>query len=608
VTSAQTTEGARVQSWQLLRALPAASESLTAVTAALVVVSAVIPAALMILVGWLVGQVPKLVEASSRSATWPSVVTGVCLLAVLMAVQQVVNSLLGGLGERLGRQLSLSLRERLMSAMLRPVGLAHLESSDVQDLAAVAAGIRGGYAGPMGAVVGLVQSSATGLSGIAAAGVLFFVAPVLAGPLLVLHLLVGWWSRREHQRGLSVLFVDASRLRRSAYFRDLILRPGAEKELRIFGLSQFALERFTSNWISVMRTAWRARHSVNWFTSCTFVILAVSYALCAIELAHSAQTGVLSIARLAVALQAILGLLPLAMVSEWDELIQAGRDAVGALSAAERKIAATVADQPSSDGRTAPRVAHDITLEGVRFAYPGGADVLRGVDLAIPVGRSCAIVGRNGSGKSTLLKLLLRFYEPTAGSIRADGVPIADLDPDAWRTQFSAVFQDFLRLSVTVRDAIEFGSLDHRGNPVALAEAADKAGLTGVVEALESGWDTLLSPQMRGGTDLSGGEWQKVAIARALYSLAHGAEVLAMDEPTASLDADSERQVYESILAAGAGRTLILVSHRFATVRKVDQIFVLADGVIVEHGNHDELMAREGLYAEMFTTQAGLLL
>jgi ATP-binding cassette subfamily B protein len=169
------------------------------------------------------------------------------------------------------------------------------------------------------------------------------------------------------------------------------------------------------------------------------------------------------------------------------------------------------------------------------------------------------------------------------------------------------VFQDYLRMAVTLRDAVEFGAWDRRGGQQALDRTAERAGLSQVLAELPAGWDTVLSPRFRGGVDLSGGQWQKVAIARALYALDRGAEILIMDEPTASLDAEAEQAVYESIIEAAAGRTSILVSHRFSSVRKADHIHVLDGGVITERGSHPELMARNGSYARMFDKQAELL-
>jgi ATP-binding cassette, subfamily B, bacterial len=595
--------------WSLVRLLPPVSPALTLATVATIVGTAAVPVALMLTVGWLVGHVATLADPAMRTDTSSGLILVLACLAVLVACQQAVGSLLSGLGERLGRRFSLALRERLMTVLLRPVGLAHLEDSKIQDLAGVAQGLRGGYAGPMGSVVGLTQQAAVVLAGLAAAAVLLVLSPVVAVPLLALHLLVGFWSRREHRRGLSLLFVNPSRLRRSAYFRDLILRPGAEKELRVFGLGRWALDLFHTSWIGVMRDAWGRRSALRWPTAVAFAGLAAGYALAAVVLAKAGTSHELTTAQLAIALQAVFGLLPLATVSEWDEVIQAGQDSVAALEAVEHQVTARMAaGPPEPRGDVATRPADEIRLDGVRFAYSNGVEVLRGIDMVIPVGRSCAIVGRNGSGKSTLLKLLLRFYEPTAGRVLVDGKPLAELDPTSWRRQFAAVFQDFLRLSVPVRDAVEFGSWQHRGDQATLHRVADRAGLTPVLDRLELGWDTMLSPQVRNGTDLSGGEWQKVAIARALYALDKGAEVLALDEPTASLDAETEREVYESVLSAEQGRTLILVSHRFSTVRKVDHIFVLDEGRVVEQGGHDELLGLDGLYSRMFKAQAGLLL
>jgi ABC-type multidrug transport system fused ATPase/permease subunit len=241
--------------------------------------------------------------------------------------------------------------------------------------------------------------------------------------------------------------------------------------------------------------------------------------------------------------------------------------------------------------------AREIRFRDVRFAYPaGGAPVLEGFDLRIPAGSSLAIVGQNGAGKTTLAKLLCRLYDPQAGSILVDGVDLRELDVDGWRARVTAVFQDFIRFELPLRDNVAPGG----GAPDdAIRAALAEAGAAGLAEL-----DTVLARGYPGGTDLSGGQWQRVALARALCAVRLGAGLVLLDEPTAQLDVRGEAEIFERILAATRHVTTILISHRFSTVRHADRICVLERGRVVELGSHDELIALGGRYRTMFELQA----
>ncbi|MDE0190352.1 MAG: ABC transporter ATP-binding protein, partial [Gammaproteobacteria bacterium] len=241
--------------------------------------------------------------------------------------------------------------------------------------------------------------------------------------------------------------------------------------------------------------------------------------------------------------------------------------------------------------------AREIRFRDVVFAYPTtpGETVLDGFDLTIPAGSSLAIVGQNGAGKTTLAKLLCRLYEPVAGGIEVDGVEIRELDVESWRERLTAVFQDFVRFELSLRDNVAPG-----GAADDLVEMAlDHAGAVGL-----AGLDTILSRGYDGGTDLSGGQWQRVALARALAAVRQGAGVVLLDEPTAQLDVRGEAEIFDRILEETRDVTTILISHRFSTVRHADRICVLEGGRVVELGSHEELMALGGRYRKMFDLQA----
>jgi ABC-type multidrug transport system fused ATPase/permease subunit len=251
----------------------------------------------------------------------------------------------------------------------------------------------------------------------------------------------------------------------------------------------------------------------------------------------------------------------------------------------------------TSDGQrnASDMPAREIRFRDLTFAYPGAPPVLEHFDLVIPAGSSLAIVGQNGAGKTTLAKLLCRLYDPQSGGIEIDGVDLRTLSVDAWRTRVTAVFQDFTRFELPLRNNVApAGASDEIvRQALAAAGAGDLASL-----------DTVLSRGYEGGTDLSGGQWQRVALARALCSIALGAQVVLLDEPTAQLDVRGEAEIFERILAATRRSTTILISHRFSTVRHADRICVLEKGRVVELGTHDELMARNGRYRTMFDLQA----
>jgi ABC-type multidrug transport system fused ATPase/permease subunit len=243
--------------------------------------------------------------------------------------------------------------------------------------------------------------------------------------------------------------------------------------------------------------------------------------------------------------------------------------------------------------------------------YPGQqGDALAHLDLTIPAGRSIAVVGANGAGKTTLVKLLCDLYRPTTGRVTVDGVDLAQIRPQSWQRRVAAIYQDFAQMHLSARDNIGLGSIelltDSNSAHVerALQTAARQAGILEVIESLPRGWDTVLSRQYEGGADLSGGQWQRIALARALFAVEGGARVLVLDEPTANLDVRAEAELYDRFLEITAGLTTILISHRFSTVRRADYIVVLEGGRIVERGTHDELLALNGRYAEMFRLQA----
>ncbi len=319
-------------------------------------------------------------------------------------------------------------------------------------------------------------------------------------------------------------------------------------------------------------------------------------------LAAAAARGEIALDALAIYIQATIGASFFRAFDDANMILANATVAVPrALALEQRLVAPTSAGAPLAGD--APRDA--IRFENVVFRYPGQeAAVLQGLDLTIPAGKSLAIVGLNGAGKTTLIKLLCRLYEPTGGRITVDDVDLARFDPVVWRRQVAAIFQDFTRYHLSVRDNVAAGALHHSEELTPLRAAAGRAGALELIESLPNGWDTVLSREYTGGVELSGGQWQRIALARALFAVEGGARLLILDEPTANLDVRAEAALYDRFLDLTAGLTTILISHRFSTVRRADHIVVLEGGQVVEAGSHAELMARDGRYAALFRVQA----
>jgi ABC-type multidrug transport system fused ATPase/permease subunit len=311
------------------------------------------------------------------------------------------------------------------------------------------------------------------------------------------------------------------------------------------------------------------------------------------SLASAAAAGTLSLGQLAMFAQAAVGTSLIAFGGlNWA--LHGSAAPVAAVLRLEPAMAPAGA-LPAGKRPAAGVPAREIRFRNVTFAYPGGKPVLDGFDLTIPAGTSLAIVGQNGAGKTTLAKLLCRLYDPQAGAIEVDGLDLRDFDIDSWRTRLTAVFQDFIRFELSLRQNVA---------PDGAPDDDVRAALVSAGAAHLAALDTTLAKGYEGGTDLSGGQWQRVALARALCAVRTGRGVVLLDEPTAQLDVRGEAEIFDRVLAASRHCTTILISHRFSTVRHADRICVLEHGKVVELGTHDELIAQGGRYRTMFDLQA----
>ncbi len=261
-------------------------------------------------------------------------------------------------------------------------------------------------------------------------------------------------------------------------------------------------------------------------------------------------------------------------------------------------------EEDPSEGKLFPpgKIVKGFEFKNVGFKYPKSERwVVRNINFELIGGEKLAFVGENGAGKTTLIKLLLRFYEPTEGEILLDGIPVKQYNKTKYQQYFGVIFQDFVKFELTLRENIAMGEIEQIGNQPRIATAAEKSLADQVVSELPKGYDQQLGKRFKQGKDLSGGQWQKIAIARAYMK---DAEVLVLDEPTSALDARAETEAFKRFVQLTEGKTAVIISHRFSTVRIADRIMVLKDGGVLEIGTHRELMRNNKLYAELFNLQA----
>jgi len=574
--------------WQFFGVLPRADRPLTVTWWVILVLRGALPAMFAIAMGGLVGAVQR-----GDHLTVPLSMVGVVfvLLQVLAPLHQAV-------GANLGSRTSAWLYDELTDTCILPPGMGHLEDPELTNDLTMARDFDLGHAGPpLSLSMDFIASGLVELLGGVASAVVLATyawwAPILlAGGWIATHWLLresGVWKDRNTD--------DVREAQRHAeYAYRLAVDPPAAKELRLFGLAGWTIDRFAARRRRLFELQWNATRLRERPVLWSLLLVVAANVVVFWSLAESAANGRLDLQQVVVYAQVAVGTSMIAFGGlSWAlDGASAPAAAVLRLRGSMGRVGALSSPPQARPAEGMP--AREIRFRDVTFAYPAtGQPVLEHFDLVIPAGSSMAIVGQNGAGKTTLAKLLCRLYDPQAGAVEVDGVDLRQLDLEAWRSRVTAVFQDFTRFELSLRDNVA---------PAGAPDAAVLAALADAGAADLASLDTILARGYEDSTDLSGGQWQRVALARALCAVRLGAGVVLLDEPTAQLDVRGESEIFERLLGATRQCTTILISHRFSTVRRADRICVIEHGRMIELGTHDELMALGGRYCTMFELQA----
>ena len=440
------------------------------------------------------------------------------------------------------------------------------------------------------------------------AGLLLLLAqlhPLL--PLILLAVSIPHFlaETRVHRSQYRAMARQSRPAREMDYCAAITTEPAAAKEVRVFGLGDFFLERFRSKLAAALEEVTRARLArlkvSTLFAGIYALVLAGGFWYVAVQVG----AGRLTLGDLVLYLGVVAQSQSLALqISMWLGLFYGILERLRALFDFLDNARPAIKLPSPAQGHPAPAAFHTgIELQQVGFRYPESTDsVLADVSAVLPAGQVTALVGANGAGKSTLVKLLTRMYDPDTGTILLDGTPLHEYGLDSLRRQIAVVYQDFAQFALTFRDNIAVGAFAADEADGRVEPAAQWAGADELAAKLPSGYDTGLTRQLEGGVELSGGEWQKVALARGFV---RDAAFVILDEPTAALDAEAEYQLFQRFRELVQGKTALLISHRFSTVRMADHIVVLDEGRVIEAGSHEHLVAQGGRYATLYDMQAG---
>lgn len=589
----------------VIRLLPRLSPPLFLGLLTAIVLASVLPIILIFATGFLTDSALGTVTAGLGSAAGKRAILAIAIISLAFMGTQVSGQFVSALATSLGNRLDESLQQRVIRAVNGPVGMRHLDEPATQDAIAQVAGMGVGAYTPGGAVTGMASRATQTLQSLMAAAILASYRWWVAVLIFCIQVVWSRQRRNSYVQRARVMNQQSTLIRRSDYYRELVLTAASAKEIQLFGLARWLTDNFRAEWSSAMHKIWEQRRARLFFPTCILIIAVGLNMLGYAMLGDDALNGVIGLGLLVIYLRSLFTIATISPAGRQDLQIEYGVAGITALPELEKQASPAESNHTVQHMVNLPSPDAGVRFRGVSFTYPGAATpALDGLDLELTAGESTAIVGANGAGKTTLIKLLCRMYEPDRGRITIGETSLTTIDPRAWRRQIAAIFQDFIHYELAVRDNIAFGAWERAGDHEAVKHAAERAGIFGRIESLPREWDTLLAPHLKDGAELSGGEWQRIALARALFAVDGGARILIMDEPTASLDVRAEADFYDRFLDLTRGLTTVVISHRFSTVRQASRICVLDHGHVIELGNHDELLAHNGRYAQMFALQS----
>lgn len=544
------------------------------------------------------GALAQLLEADRSGTGLGAVAPWALGLAALTALSLFASVVQREQQQILGELVSRSMHGRAL-AIAAKVELAAFEHPDFHNRLQR---VQSGSQQPLNMVYGVsgLISALMGVIGVSVA--LVAIEPLLI-PLVLTVLLPAWLAASRRSSAFWNFFFRMTPTDRERnYVSKLLSGRDEAKEVRAFGLGHLLLDRWNRLFDHRLQELRSVARKQLFFTLLSTAVIGALLGGIILLIAFLASSGRVTLAEAGVAVAGI------AVVGA--RLAGAGWS-VSTLSEAgfyldDYDVFLSLGGETPQVTQPTPLGFDRITTTEVTFTYPSASEpALIEASVHIDRGEVVALVGENGSGKSTMAKLLAGLYRPDSGTVAWDGVNIASVDPTDFSRQVAIIFQDFLRYHLSASDNIGLGRHEAAEDRWAISDAASQAGADGFIEKLPNGYETLLGPEFLGGVDLSVGQWQRMALARAFF---RNAPLVILDEPTAALDARAEHELFEKIRSLLMGRTVLLISHRFSSVRTADRIYVLHEGRVVEDGTHDDLLAANGRYAEMFNLQAAAYL